>query len=388
GKIVADVPADSLVLGGGAPRYKRPSSKPFELEIHERFNPDHVPEPTDYTKVLTKLLASPNIASKRWVFEQYDHTIGANTMVGPGLSDAAVIRVPGTQKALVLTVDGNGKRVALNPRRGAKLAVCEAALNVACTGGRPIGLTNCLNFGNPMNEEIYYFFREAVAGMGEACRALEIPVTGGNVSFYNESENKAVMPTPVIGMVGLLEDFSLATPMGFQEEGDFIALLGTQGKDLGGSEYLHLFHDLISGPVPETDFERHKALIQLLKYLSDNHLIRSAHDISDGGLAVCLAEACMPNSLGAVLTFPWDLRPVKTLFAENVSCVVISVNGDLWGKFRDACKRFDIPVKMLGRVGGEDIAINDWLVLSVKEAEEIYENTLPNIMEQVEEFSV
>ena len=387
-QIVADVPADSLVLGGGAPQNKRPSSKPINLDVHERFNPDHVPEPADYTKVLRKLLASPNIASKRWIFEQYDHTIGANTMTGPGLSDAAVIRVPGTQKALALTVDGNGKRVALNPRRGAELAVCEAALNVACAGGRPIGLTNCLNFANPMDEEIYYFFRETIAGMGQACRVLETPVTGGNVSFYNESENESVMPTPVIGMVGLLEDFSLATPTGFQEEGDFIALLGTQGKDLGGSEYLHLFHDLISGPVPVVNLERHKALLQLLKHLTDNRLIRSAHDISDGGLAVCLAEACMPKSLGAVLTFPWDLRPLEILFAENVSCVVVSVNGDLWGKFRDACKKFDTPVKMLGRVGGDDLAINDWLVLPVKEAENIYESVLPDIMEQVEELSV
>ncbi|MBM3325204.1 MAG: phosphoribosylformylglycinamidine synthase subunit PurL, partial [Calditrichaeota bacterium] len=334
GRVAADVPAASLVLGGGAPQYARPYHKPLELEVHEQFDFAHLPEPADYSEVLKSLLASPNIASKRWVFEQYDHTIGAATAIGPGFSDAAVVRVPGTKKALALKVDGNARLVSLNPRRGAALTVCEAARNVACTGARPLGITNCLNFGNPLDEEVFYFFHETVAGMGEACRALELPVTGGNVSFYNESGGKAVPPTPVVGMVGLLEDVTQAVPSGFQEEGDFIALLGTLGPDLAGSEYLHVIHDLVTGMIPEVDFDRHKALLELLISLADNRLIRSAHDLSEGGLAVCLAEACMANRLGAVLTFPWEGRPLEVLFAESAPCVVVSVEGGNWAEFR------------------------------------------------------
>lgn len=388
GKTVADVPASSLVLGGGVPKYKLAYRKPFELEAHELFDVNHLPEPTDYTKVLKRLLASPNIASKRWIFEQYDHTIGDNTIAGPGLTDAALIRIPGTRKALALTVDCNARRVALNPRHGAALAVCEAACNVACTGAQPLGLTNCLNFGNPMNEEVYYFFHEAVAGMGDACRALEIPVTGGNVSFYNESKGNAVLPTPVIGMVGLLDDVSDAVPIGFQKAGDFITLLGTLGSDFGGSEYLHTVHDLITGPIAPVAFERHRAMIKLMAYLAGNHLIKSAHDISDGGLAVCLAEACIANQQGAILAFPWEGRPMEVLFAESAPCVVVSVDGDSWGDFRTACERHGIPVQMLGCVGGNDLAINDWIVLSLAEMEEIYEGALPKLVEHVEELSI
>jgi phosphoribosylformylglycinamidine (FGAM) synthase-like enzyme len=321
------------------------------------------------------------------VFEQYDHTIGAGTIVGPGFSDAAVVRVPGTKKALALATDGNGRLTALNPRRGAALAVCEAARNVACAGAEPLGLTNCLNFGNPLDEEVFYFFHETVAGMGEACRALDIPVTGGNVSFYNESGDKAVIPTPVIGMVGLLEDLADALPSGFPEEGGFVALLGTLGPDLGGSEYLNVVHGLVAGAPPSVDFKRHKAVMKLLTYLARNRLVCSAHDISDGGLAVCLAEACMANHQGALLTFPWQARPLEVLFAESAPCVVVSVKGSLWGDFRAACTMHDVPVQMLGRVGTDSLVINDWVILSVDEMEEIYEGALPKLVEQVEEFS-
>lgn len=388
GQEVANVPASSLVLGGEAPQYVRPHRKPPELEAHERFDFDLLPDPTDYSEVLRRLLASPNIASKRWVFEQYDHTIGANTIIGPGHSDAAVVRVPGTEKALALSVDGSGRLVSLNPRRGAALAVCEAARNIACSGARPLGLTNCLNFGNPLNEEVYYFFHEAVAGMGEACRALEIPVTGGNVSFYNEVNGQAILPTPVMGMVGLLDDLARAVPAGFQEEGDFVALLGTLGPDLGGSEYLSVIHGLATGALTPIDFERHKSVLELLACLADRHLIRSAHDLSEGGLAVCLAEACMPNHMGAVLTFPWEGRPLEVLFAESAPCVVVSVRGSDWRDFREACAAHGVPVQMLGRVGMDSLIINHWIVLSVEEMERIYEAALPKIMEQVEELSI
>lgn len=388
GRVVADAPAASLVLGGGAPQYRRPYRKPLELEAHEQFDPAHLPDPTNYTDVLKKLLASPNIASKRWVFEQYDHTIGAGTVVGPGLSDAAVVRVPGTKKALALSTDGNARLTFLNPRRGAALAVCEAARNVACAGAQPLGLTNCLNFGNPLSEEAYYFFHETIAGMGEACRALDIPVTGGNVSFYNETNGQAVLPTPVIGMVGLLEDFTRTVPAGFQKEGDFVALLGTVEPDLGGSEYLNVVHGLTTGTPPRVDFERHKAMVKLLSYLAQHRLARSAHDLSEGGLTVCLAEACMANHLGAVLTFPWKGRPVELLFAESAPCVVVSVKGNLWGDFRAACAMHDVPVQILGGVGTDSLVINDWIILSVSEIEQIYEGALPRLVEQIEELSI
>ncbi|MFH1011734.1 MAG: phosphoribosylformylglycinamidine synthase subunit PurL [bacterium] len=388
GRVAADVPAASLVLGGGAPQYVRPYRKPLELEVHEQFDFAHLPEPADYAEALKRLLASPNIASKRWVFEQYDHTIGAGTAIGPGFSDAAVVRVPQAKKALALKVDGNARLAFLNPRRGAALAVCEAARNIACTGARPLGITNCLNFGNPLDEEVFYFFHEVVAGMGEACRTLDLPVTGGNVSFYNESKGKAVPPTPVIGMVGLLEDVSQAVPSGFQEEGDFIALLGILGPDLGGSEYLHVIHNLVTGAVPEVDFLQHKALLELLICLADHRLIRSAHDISEGGLAVCLAEACMANHLGAVLTFPWVGRPLEVLFAESTPCVVASVEGGNWANFRAVCAMHDVPVQMLGRVGTDSLVINHWVILSVEEMEQIYEATIPRWMEQVQTLSI
>jgi phosphoribosylformylglycinamidine synthase len=388
GQEVANVPASSLVLGGEAPQYVRPHRKPPELEAHERFDFDLLPDPTDCSEVLRRLLASPNIASKRWVFEQYDHTIGANTIIGPGHSDAAVVRVPGTEKALALSVDGSGRLVSLNPRRGAAFAVCEAARNIACSGARPLGLTNCLNFGNPLNEEVYYFFHEAVAGMGEACRALEIPVTGGNVSFYNEVNGQAILPTPVMGMVGILDDLTCAVPSGFQEEGDFVALLGTLGPDLGGSEYLSVIHGLATGALTPIDFERHKSVLELLADLADRHLIRSAHDLSEGGLAVCLAESCMANHMGAVLTFPWEGRPLEVLFAESAPCVVVSVRGSDWRDFREACAAHGVPVQMLGRVGMDSLIINHWIGLSIEEMERIYETTLPRIMEQVEELSI
>jgi phosphoribosylformylglycinamidine synthase II len=382
GRMAADAPAASLVLGGGAPQYARPHRKPIELEAHEHFDFAHLPEPADYTEVLKKLLASPNICSKRWVFEQYDHTIGAGTAFGPGFSDAALVRVPGTKKALALSVDGNGRVVALNPRWGTALAVCEAARNIACTGAQPVGLTNCLNFGNPMDEEVFYSFHEAVAGMGEACRALDIPVTGGNVSFYNESKGAAVLPTPVIGMVGLLEDLSNAVPMGFQEEGDFVALLGTLGPDLGGSEYLHVIHNLSTGAIAEPDLAFHKSMLELLAYLANQHLVRSAHDISEGGLAVCLAEACIASHLGAVLTFPWEGRASEVLFSESAPCVVVSVEGGRWADFRSACAAYGVPVQMLGRVGSDSLVINHWSIVTVEEMEQIYEAALPKLMEQ------
>jgi phosphoribosylformylglycinamidine synthase len=380
GEIVADVPADHLVLGGGAPQYRRPFSKPDYLDALLEFDPTHLPEPEDFNESFERLLASPNIASKRWVYEQYDHTIGTNTRVGGGRSDAAVVRVPGTCKALAMTVDCNGRFVAIDPRRGAQLAVLEGARNVACAGARPIGITNCLNFGNPMNPETYYFFHEAVTGIADACRELDIPVTGGNVSFYNETRGKPVLPTPVIGMVGLLDDVEKAVTIGFKAEGDFVALLGSIGPDLGGSEYLNVMHGVMAGAPPRVDFENEKSLINLLCELADLQLIRSAHDISEGGLAVTLAESCLAGGLGCVLTYPWKGRVVESLFAESSGCAVVSVEHAKWAAFRHAADSHGVPVQMLGRIGGDHLVINDWITISLQRIEELYENAIPNLM--------
>jgi len=380
GQVVADVPAASLVLGGGAPQYRRPCARPAHLDSLLTFDPSHLPEPDDFTLVLERLLTSPNIASKRWVYEQYDHTIGANTRVGGGRSDAAVVRVPGTRKGLAMCVDCNSRYVAVDPQRGAALAVMEAARNVACAGARPIGITNCLNFGNPLNPETYYFFHEAVTGIAEACKALDIPVTGGNVSFYNETRGHPVLPTPVIGMVGLLEDVTRALTVAFKDEGDFVALLGSLGPDLGASEYLSVMHGAFAGAPPRLDLEGEMRLINLLGDLSEMQLLKSAHDVSDGGLAVTLAEMCMAGGLGCVLTFPWKGRPVETLFAESSGCAVVSVDHGSWRAFRAAADEHGVPVQILGRVGGDLLAVNDWILAPVSHLAQVYENAIPDLM--------
>ncbi|MBU0508505.1 phosphoribosylformylglycinamidine synthase subunit PurL [bacterium] len=380
GQQVADVPAAHLVLGGGAPEYRRPFTRPRHLDALLAFDPTHLPEPDNFNEVLEKLLASPNIASKRWIYEQYDHTIGANTRIGGGRCDAAILRVPGTRKGLALTVDCNSRYVAVDPQRGAALAVFEGARNVACAGARPIGITNCLNFGSPMNPETYYFFHEAVTGIAEACRSLDIPVTGGNVSFYNETRDKSVLPTPVIGMVGLIEDVDRTVAMGFKDEGDFVALLGTPGPDIGASEFLSVIHGTVAGAPPRLDMESNLQLIELLAELADLGLVKSAHDLSEGGLAVTVAEMCIAGKLGCVLTFPWKGRAVESLFAESAGCVVVSVEHGQWSGFRHAAERHSVPVQILGRVGGDLLVINDWIAMPVEQMEEIYEGAIPFLL--------
>lgn len=382
GRIVADVPAAALVLGGGAPRNERPYVKPAFLESVQALDVTVLPEPTDHADCLLRLLNAPNIASKRWVYEQYDHSIGTNTRVGCGRSDAAVVRVPGSKKGLAISVDCNSRKVWLDPRNGAALAVFEAARNVACAGARPIGITNCLNFGNPLNPENYYFFHESISGMTAACTALNIPVTGGNVSFYNETAGKPVYPTPTIGMVGLLDHIDLSVSMEFKEEGDFVALLGAFHPLLAGSEYLSTIHGMAAGR-PAFDGYAETRLITLLPKLADARLIQSAHDLSDGGLAVALAECCLSSGLGCVLTFPWDGRVTETLFGECSGCAVVSVKHEHWARFVALAALEDVPVQILGRVGGRSLVINDWISSHVEELEEVYESAIPRQMEEL-----
>src|SRR6266850_4150149 len=287
GEVVAEIPNRSLT--DDAPLYRRPMSEPAYIQAAQQLSLAALGKPAAAAGVLMRLLASPTIASKRWVYRQYDHMVRTNTLVLPGMG-AGVVRVKGTDRALAMSVDCNSRFVYLDPFAGAQLAVAEAARNVACAGGVPIGATNCLNFGNPERPEIMWQFAKAVEGMGAACRALDIPVTGGNVSLYNETDGRAVLPTPVLGVVGLVDDAEAVVKRAFRTDGDSVMLLGESFDELGGSEYLKLIHGLIRGVPPALDLKREAALHRVLIEGAGSGLIRSAQDCSEGGLAVALAE--------------------------------------------------------------------------------------------------
>ena len=310
GAMVADVPAAHLVLGGGAPVYQREAQRPAYLDTAQTFAVPADLAPYEVAAALEHLLASPNIASKRWVFEQYDTMVRTGTVLGPGQSDAALVRIKGSRKALAVKTDCNARYVYLDPRRGGQIAVAEAARNVVCAGGAPLAITNCLNFGNPYKPEVFWTFKEAVGGMGEACRALGTPVTGGNVSFYNESPDGAVFPTPTIGMLGLVDDLEAhGTASAFQDEGDVVFLLTPEAwdhrvaaRELGGTEFLAHNHGITAGRAPHMELTEETAVQHAMLRLIRFSLVRSAHDVSDGGLAVCLAEkALLSDGLGAAI---------------------------------------------------------------------------------------
>ena len=362
GEVVADVPAEHLVLGGGAPVYHRETKRPAYLDETSAFDPETLPDvrPGEVQEVLLKLLGAPNIASKRWIFEQYDTMVRTNTLIGPGPSDAAVVRIKRTNKALAVKTDCNGRYVYLSPRRGGQIAVCEAARNVVCAGGRPLAITNCLNFGNPYKPEVYWVFKEAVGGMGDACRALETPVTGGNVSFYNENPEGAVFPTPTVGMLGLVEDAKAhATSADFKQAGDVIFLLSPAAwqhrNDLGGSEYLATVHGRTSGDAPHLDLDEEKAVQEAMLALIRAGLVQSAHDVSDGGLAVCLAESVLfSQGLGADvrLEADSDVRLDALLFGEAQSRIVFTTPEEKAADVQAALGRQAVQAQRVGRVTG------------------------------------
>ncbi|MCG0239294.1 MAG: phosphoribosylformylglycinamidine synthase subunit PurL [Firmicutes bacterium] len=296
-RVVAEVPAASIA--GGAPAYTPPAREPESIARLRAFDWSRLPEPEDYNAVLLRLLGSPNLCSREWIWRQYDHQVQVGTVVGPG-GDAAVVRVPGTQKGVALTIDGNGRYVYLNPRRGAAIAVAEAARNVVCTGAEPVAITNNLNFGNPEKPEVYWQFREAVEGLAEACRALGTPVTGGNVSFYNESRGEAIYPTPTVGMVGILPDLSQRLTMGFKRPGDVVVLLGNLDRvTFGGSEYAKVIHGVVAGDAPELDLDLERRLQKVVLAAAREGLLTAAHDVAEGGIAVALAEMALAAEPGA-----------------------------------------------------------------------------------------
>ncbi|MGH7326094.1 MAG: phosphoribosylformylglycinamidine synthase subunit PurL [Candidatus Rokuibacteriota bacterium] len=368
GEVVARVPVAALA---DAPRYEKPTAAPAALKELQRFDPLTLPEPADYDEALVALLGSPTIASKEWAFRQYDQQVGINTLVLPG-SDAAVLRVKGTRRALAVATDGNGRQVFLDPRRGAAMAVCEAARNVSCAGARPLGVTDCLNFGSPERPEILWQFTEAIEGIAEACRALELPVVGGNVSFYNETVQakgatppsgspggQAILPTPIVGVVGLLEDAERLATQWFKGGGHRIALLGPEAVSLGGSEYLWAFHRGLAGALAPLDLTLERRVQAATQAAVGAGLARSAHDCAEGGLAVALAEAGLtgPEAIGCVVALPEASRPDLVLFGEGPSRVVLSVDPARALEFEGLMAESAIPWRWIGMTGGNRLRI-------------------------------
>ncbi len=352
GELVADVPAESLVLGGGAPIYERAYKTPEYFEEINKFDAASVPVPADLKGIAYELIQLPNIASKHWIYDQYDSMVGTGNTHTNEPSDAAVVRVHGSEKALAMTTDCNSRYVYADPYKGAMIAVAEAARNIVCSGAQPVAITNCLNFGNPYNPEVYYQFVYAIKGMGDACRKFDTPVTGGNVSFYNQSEDGPVYPTPTIGMVGVMDNLSQKMSIGFKHAGDTLYMLGTNTGDINCSEYLHHICDVSHSPAPHFDLEDEYALQQTLARLIATKLVKSAHDISEGGLFACLLESSMVNNLGFNINTDADNRKDATLFGEGQSRVVVSINPTLVALFEAELK--DLPFTKLGTVSANE----------------------------------
>ncbi len=373
GRIEADLPV--FALTDEAPKYERPMTNPSPKSNVQSPKSDLGLSTLDIGQALKELLASPNICSKRWVYEQYDTMVRTNTAILPG-ADAAVIRVKETRRGIAMCLDGSGKFTSIDPREGAKLATAEAARNVACVGAKPIAVTNCLNFASPERPEVMWSFSEVIDGMAEACRAFETPVVSGNVSFYNETDGRGILPTPVIGMVGLIEDMRKVVTHGFKRDGDLIAVLGTTRDDLAASEYAQTFigqrtNDLVTaGRLPHIDLEQERRVQATLLALIDKCLVRSAHDCSDGGLAVAIAE-CYFSSLGreaigaAIDLKNGDLSYESLLFGETPSRIVISFSPE--DLIKVSALASDCPFELIGRVGGENLRF----AISGKEVAEV-----------------
>jgi len=384
GNKVAEIPSEELVLGGGAPQYDMPVREPAYFSEINNFTIDAIQEEENYNKTLLTLLSTPNITSKQFVFRQYDSTVRSNTVQGPG-GAAAVIRLKGTQKGLAMSTDCNGRYVYLNPRMGGQIAVVESARNVVCSGGEPLAITNCLNFGNPQDPEIYWQFKEAVTGIGEACRALNTPVTGGNVSFYNETGDTAVYPTPVIGMVGLLENINQSTTIEFKGAGDFIVTLGALNGCLGGSEYLRTIHGKIQGPIPHLNLELEMGIQELCLEAIKKGIIKSAHDLSDGGLAVNISESIVHSKqgLGARLDVVRKLQNNELLFGECQSVIVVTLEESALYELILLAQKLDMHTQTIGRVTDTNsLVINDQINISRIKMENAYFNSLEKIMTQ------
>ena len=385
GEKVADVPAHALVLGGGAPVYKREFRRPAYMDKVAQFKPAKVNIPTDWPETARAVFSSPNVVSKRWVYEQYDSMVRTNTLTTNRYSDAAVVRVKGTIKALALTTDCNSAYVYADPFTGAMIAVAEAARNIVCAGGTPVAVTNCLNFGNPYNPEVYYQFVQAVKGMGEACRKFDTPVTGGNVSFYNQSVyqdgTEPVFPTPTIGMLGILEDAAKQMTFDFKAPGDQIYMVGTPGNDINSSEYLRIVHGIQYSPAPHFDLDEEYAVQQEVSALIAAGIIRSAHDVSEGGLFVTLVECAMASGLGFALETDSNFRKDAYLFGEAQSRIVVTVEPAKEHELVNYLNSNNVPFSRLGEVQGDRVIIDEEDFGPLAEWGALYDNWLGKKME-------
>ena len=388
GKLEAEIPAKTLALGEGAPVYVRESKRPDYLDKVAAFDPSKIPQPTDLNDVLKRLLASPNIASKDYVYEQYDHMVGTNTVVLPGEGDSAVVRLAhwatsesGKKRGIVLKTDCNGRYVYLDPKLGAEHTVAEAARNVACSGARPIAITNCLNFGNPYKPDIYYQFEKAIEGIAKACNEFGTPVTGGNVSYYNESPNRTVYPTPVIGMLGIIQDCGRALRAAFKDEGDVIAVVGLARPEMGGSEYLKVIHDVAAGKLPPLDYAYERLLHKFLENAAMAGVLNSAHDVSEGGIAVALAESCIMDrekQVGADVRINYTFRRDFELFGEGGGKVVLSYSQQNSRAVSSAAAAAGLKLAVIGSVTGNRLKINNEIDIPVTDLSSIYYSILPS----------
>ena len=380
GKEVVNLP--TLPVVDGALDLKRETERPEYLDKIGHLNLKELPEPARGDKAFTKLIACPNIASKEWVYEQYDHMVRLNTLVLPG-SDAAVIRIKDTKKAVALSVDCNSRFCYLDPYEGAAIAVAESSRNVVCSGATPIGLTNCLNFGNPEKPEIMWQFEQAVCGMGDACLYFDIPVVSGNVSLYNETKGEAIFPTPTVAVVGLIEDQSKVMTAGFKQAGDCIGLIGFTMEELGGSEYLKVLFDRNEGKPPVLDRKHEKQVQEFCLELIQKGLIQSAHDCSEGGLVIAVAESCFSakeEALGATLELESTLRGDALLFGETQSRIIISFPEELTDQIEDLALSYPVDFSLIGKTGGSQFTVSingqEYIKQDIESAKEIWKTSL------------
>lgn len=381
GELVADIPAESLVLGGGAPVYHREYKEPAYFAESKKFSIDQVAEPADLKAVAMHLASHPNIASKRWVYNQYDSMVGTINMSTNAPSDAAIVNIKDSDKALALKVDCNSRYVNADPEQGCAIAVAEAARNIVCSGGEPSAITNCLNFGNPYNPEVYWQFVGSIKGMGKACTRFETPVTGGNVSFYNQSSYEGpVFPTPTIGMLGVVNSKKLITTLNFKNSNRSIFLIGRSRNDINSSEYVYSYHGIKNTPAPDFDLDEEYHMQQVVKAAIRAGLLESAHDCADGGLFITLLESAMPSGIGFSITTAEGVRKDAFLFGEAQSRVVVSVKPGSEAALEQLAARHGVALSKIGTTGGSSCVINGEDFGSLATFQQPYENTLGALM--------
>jgi len=385
GEIVGEVPASGLLSGGGAPLYDRKFEEPGYFKESGKFKIEDVAEPKDLVVVARQLIAHPNISSKKWIFEQYDSMVGTANMTTNKPSDASVINIKGTNKALALTIGCNSRYVHNDPETGTMIAVAEAARNIVCSGGEPAAISNCMNFGNPYNAEVYWQFVGAVKGMSKASIKFNTPVTSDNVNFYNQTslangQAEAILPTPAIGMLGLLRDKSLHTTLDFKYKGDLIYLLGEPRNDINSSQYLELIHGVKLSPVPHFDMEEEFKLLECCKGMIRNNFISAAHNVSDGGLFVTLVEMALPNGLGFDIVTDGEIRRDAFLFGESQSRIAVTVVEDYEEEFLDFVTEAGVNVMLLGHVTKGRLTIDEENFGAIEDMRALYENSIADEM--------